>query len=137
MLSSFFKRVTPTFNSVARLFEASLIVPADFTATGITGSCLELRRRAISWKAFSAASVHCLDAMASGSDVSYSCCCRHTHTHRGKSPNSPGLLKRFCGCRSTGPQGVRSLMKLPSTKKMFLETVKHSEFAVSRTLLWS
>ena len=124
-----------TFNSVARLFEASVIDPPDLMATGKTGSCKELLRCAISWKAFSSASVHCLDAMASGSEVSYGCCCGHTH--RGKSPDSPSLLKSFCHCRSTGPQRREVSYETTFQKKLFFGTVKHLWFAVTRTLLWS
>ena len=108
-----------TFNSVARLFEASVIDPPDLMATGKTGSCKELLRCAISWKAFSSASVYCLNAMASGSDVSYSCCCRHTH--RGKSSNSPDLLRDSVVVDPPVPKGVRFLMKLPSKKNCFLK----------------
>ena len=55
----------------------------------------------------------------------------YTHTHRGKSPNSPDLLKRFCSCRSTGPQRREVSYETTFQKKLLLETVKHSQLAVS------
>ena len=73
-----------TFNSVARLFEPSVIAPDDFPVFGTKGSCLELGRLSISWKGVSSASVHCLDAMASGLGGIYDCCCRDTHSQAGR-----------------------------------------------------
>ena len=50
----------------------------------------------------------------------------HIHTHRGKSPDSPDLLKR-----STGPQRREVSYETTFQKNLFPETVKHSELAVS------